>query len=112
MAQPQNTGVMVRSRIPVLTPVRISSSVNGSSMKNFSMSSSLVSAICSLSSIMYSSIFSSASAGSAISLPEASYAFLASRSTTPTAASPFRIGNTKGMTVLPKVLLRESTVPK
>ena len=112
IAQPQNTGVMARSRIPALTPVRISSSVKGSSAKNFSISSSLVSAICSLSSIMYSSIFSSASAGSAISLPVASYAFLASRSTTPTACSPFRIGNTNGMTDAPNISRKLSNTLK
>ena len=69
MEQPQKTGVMVRCRMPSLMPLSSSSGVKGSSMKNFSMRASSVSATCSLSSIIYSSIRSAASAGMGISLP-------------------------------------------
>ena len=86
--------------------------MNGSSMKNFSMSASSVSATCSLSSAMYSSIFSSASAGMGISLPLASYAFFSIRSTRPTACSPLRIGKVNGMTEAPNISRRLSKTLK
>ena len=47
-ASPQNTGQIEPSLTPCETPVTISSGVNSSSIKNFSISSSLVSATASL----------------------------------------------------------------
>ena len=78
-------------------------------MKNFSISSSLVSATCSESSARYSSQRASASGVRAVELPSVSRAVRLSRSTRPTHLSPFIMGKISGTTVWPKVSRISST---
>ena len=67
-ALPQKTGAMVPLLTPAAIPFWISSLVKGSSMKNFSIRASSVSATASFRAIFISSIRSAAAAGMAISL--------------------------------------------
>ena len=108
MEQPQNTGNRERLLMAARIPAFSSSGVKGSSMKNFSMSSSLVSATASLSACWYSSKWSAASPGSSILLPSAFVAVPLTTSTRPSTFSPETMGKVRGTTPWPYVSWRAS----